>query len=195
MDDAMNEFEREMAKDGVEKTDPTNRVETSNGPNEPTPGQLGARDNAVGDSQRNYLRDFLDDMNRVSPDHVFNWRRDGAQTEVVSRLKHGHYSSGDQIDLHHKSIREAHELIWTFLSDALAEGHRTVSIVHGKGAKSNQPAQLKSYVGQALQDHHDVIAFCTAPPEQGGAGATLVWLRKSEEEKEATRERIQSRLG
>ncbi len=195
MEEAMNEFEREMAKDGVEKNDPTNRVETSNGPSDPTPEQLGARDNAMGDSQRNYLRDFLDDMNCVSPDHVFNWRRDGAQSAVANHLRQGRYPVGDQIDLHHKLIREAHELIWTFLSDALAKGHRTVLIVHGKGAESNPPARLKSYVGQALQDHQDVNAFCTAPPEQGGGGATLVWLRKSEEEKEATRERIQSRLG
>ena len=195
MDDAMNEFEREMAKDGVAKNEPINRVESSNGPSEPTPQQYGARVNATVDESPNYLRDFLDDMYRVPPDHVFNWRRDGAQTAVVSLLKHGHYSSGDQIDLHHKSIREAHELIWSFLSDALTNGYRTVSIVHGKGAESNPPARLKSYVGQALQDHHDVIAFCTAPPERGGAGATLVWLRKSEQEKDATRERIQSRQG
>ena len=193
MQDSMSEFEREMSD--VDKLKSTPRIDPPNGPSEPTPEQLGARDNAMGDSQRNYLRDFLDDMNRVLPDHLFNWRRDGAQTEVVNYLRQGHYSSGDQIDLHHKSIREAHELIWAFLSNALSNGHRTVSIVHGKGANSTQPAQLKSYVGQALQDHHDVIAFCTAPPEQGGAGATLVWLRKSEEEKEATRERIQSRLG
>lgn len=191
----MNEFEREMAKDGVEKNGPTNRVETSNGPSEPTPQQYGARVNATVEESPNYLRDFLDDMNRVPPDHVFNWRRDGAHTAVVNLLRQGHYSVDDQIDLHHKSIREAHELIWTFIYDARANGHRTVSIIHGKGVESNRPAQLKSYVGQALQDHRDVNAFCTAPPEQGGEGATLVWLRKSEQEKEATRERILSRRG
>lgn len=191
----MSEFEKAMAKDRVERENPSNRFETPNGPSEPTSQQYEARINAMDEESPNYLRDFLDDMNRVEPDHVFNWRRDGAQTAVANHLKHGHYSVGDQIDLHHKSIREAHELIWRFLSDALVNGHRTVSIVHGKGAKSNQPAQLKSYVGQALQDHDDVLAYCTAPHEQGGTGATLVWLRKSEKEKDATRERILSRRG
>lgn len=191
----MNEFERAMAEDGVEKNSPTNRVEASNGPSEPTTQQYGARVNATVEESPNYLRDFLDDMNQVSPEHLFNWRRDGVQAEVVERLRLGHYALGDQIDLHQKMIHEAHGLIWSFLSEALDKGQRNVRIVHGKGERSNPPARLKSYVGQVLKEHDDVFAFCTAPAELGGAGTTLVWLRKSEEEKEATRERILSRRG
>ena len=193
MEGNLSEFEREMSD--VDKLKSPPRNDPTSGPKEPTAQQIAAQRYATEEPSPNYTRDFLDENSQVSPDHVFQWHRDGTQVAVLDRLRLGHYSPGDQIDLHHRSIREAHGLIWAFLSEALAHGHRNVRIIHGKGARSNPPAQLKSYVGQVLKEHDDVFAFCTAPAELGGAGTTLVWLRKSEEEKEATRERIQSRRG
>ncbi len=189
----MSEFEREMSD--VAKLERPPRVDVAPGPKQPTPEQIAARKNATEEPSPNYLRDFLDESSQVTPEHAFQWHREGTQVAVLDRLKLGHYQSGDQIDLHHKSIREAHGLLWSFLSESIAQGHRNVRVIHGKGARSNPPAQLKSYVGQALKEHDDVFAFCTAPPELGGVGSTLVWLRKSEREKEATRERIQSKRG
>ena len=189
----LSEFEREMSD--VEKLEPPARIEPAAGPKEPTPNQIAAQKHATNEPSPNYMRDFLDERSQVLPDHVFQWRRDGAQAAVLDGMKSGHYTPDDQIDLHHRTIREAHELIWSFLSKALTNGHRNVKIIHGKGEKSRPPAQLKSYVGQVLKEHEDVFAFCTAPSGLGGAGATLVWVRKSERDKEATRERIQSRRG
>ena len=188
-----SEFEREMSD--VDKLDSPPRIDPTSGPKEPTPRQIAAQEHATKEPSPNYMRDFLDESSQVMPDHIFQWHREGTQVAVLDRLKLGHYASGDQIDLHHRSIREAHGLLWSFLAKALNNGHRNVRIIHGKGARSNPPAQLKSYVGQVLKEHDDVFAFCSAPSELGGVGTTLVWLRKSEREKEATRERIQSKKG
>ena len=189
----MNEFKREMA--GVAKLETAPRIDVTHRERRPTAAQLAAREHAVRAASPNYLRDFLDESNHVLPDHEFLWNRDGTQVAVLSRLKLGLYQSDDQLDLHHKLIREAHGLIWSFLSKALENGYRNVRIIHGKGAKSQPPARLKSFVGQVLQEHQDVFAFCSAPQELGGSGTTLVWLRKSQRDKEATRERIQSKSG
>ncbi len=189
----LSEFEREMSD--VDKLESTPRIDRPIGPKEPTPKQLAAQEHAISEPSPNYLRDFLDESSLVMPEHEFQWRRDGTQVAVLDHMKAGQYTSGDEIDLHHKSINEAHVLIWSFLSEAIANGHRNVKIIHGKGVRSRPPAQLKSYVGQVLKEHEDVFAFCTAPTWLGGAGATLIWLRKSEREKEATRERIQSKRG
>lgn len=193
MEKDISEFENEMSD--VDKLDSTPRTEPVNGPKELTARQIAAQEHATKEPSPNYMRDFLDESSQVTPDHQFQWHREGTQVAVLDRLKLGHYASGDQIDLHHRSIREAHGLIWSFLAESLANGHRNVRIIHGKGARSNPPAQLKSYVGQVLKEHEDVFAFCSAPRELGGTGTTLVWLRKSELEKEATRERIQSKRG
>ena len=189
----LSEFEREMSD--VDKLEATPRIDRAAGPKELTQRQIEAQKHATEEPSPNYMRDFLDESSQVMPDHEFQWHREGTQVAVLDRLKLGHYASGDQIDLHHRSIREAHGLLWSFIAEALENGHRNVRIIHGKGARSNPPAQLKSYVGQVLKEHNDVFAFCSAPSELGGVGTTLVWLRKSERDKEATRERILSKRG
>ena len=194
MRERQSDFESEM--EGVQPLSKrTQRVPTNTALTEPNPRKEALRQNATLDKPQNYLSEELLDENVVLPDQVFQWRRDGLQSAVVKNLRNGYYQPNQVLDLHHKSIREARELIWDFIESSRESGHRTVSIVHGKGARSNPPARLKSYVGQVLKEHANVFAFCSAPREMGGEGATLVWLKKSENEKLATRERIQSRQG
>ena len=139
--------------------------------------------------------DELDDRFLVSSDHQFQWHKDGTQVLVVKKLQQGNYPPEDTVDLHGKRIYETGELVRQFIEKSIGDRMRTISIIHGRGAKSEPPAQLKSFIGQILPQHPDVLAFCTAPSWMGGTGATLVWLRKSKEDKVETRERISKRLG
>ena len=106
MNGELSEFEREMSD--VNRLESPPRNEGSTGPKEPTLQQIAAKENATTEPSPNYMRDFLDDSSYVLPDHVFQWHKEGTQVAVLDRLKLGHYASGDQIDLHHRSIREAH---------------------------------------------------------------------------------------
>ena len=190
---ARDEFAEAMAD--VEPLKSDDKIEKSATAHQPTPQQLAAQKNATQEPNPNYLRNFLDDVNQVTPQHQFDWRRDGIQQPVVELMKKGEYGYDRSLDLHHKSIAEAWGLIWTFIEEALDAGIRNVRVVHGLGTKSKIPARMKSYVGQALKDHEEVKAYCSAPTESGGPGATLVWLKSSEADKAKTRERIQSRQG
>lgn len=171
------------------------RHERAKGQREPSKDKQAARDNATEEAPKNYLSEHLDEHFRVQPDHEFKWRRDGTQLQVMQNLKFGTYEPQAHIDLHRLTIAEARERVWNFLEGAREKGFRTVQIIHGKGIKSNPPATLKSYVGQVLQDYKHVIGYCSAPEQLGGAGATLIWIRKSDELKSQERERIQSRKG
>ena len=190
---ARDEFAEAMAD--VEPLKSDDKIQKSATATEPTPQQLAAQKNATQEPNPNYLRNFLDDSNQVTPEHQFAWRRDGIQQPVVKLMKKGEYGHNLSLDLHHKSIAEAWGLIWTFIEEALDAGIKNVRIVHGLGSKSKTPARMKSYVGQALKDHKEVKGYCSAPSESGGLGATLVWLKGSEADRAKTRERIQSRLG
>ena len=185
----------ESAIGDVEPLNVAERASIPQGSSQPDLRQLAAREKAVTEPPPNYLRDFLDEDSLVKPDHQFKWQREGTQISVFQYLLRGVYESEVIIDLHHRTIKEAHTLIWDFIASAIENRHRNVLIVHGLGEKSTPQARLKSYVGQALVEHDDVFGFCSAPSELGGVGATLVWLRKSEVAKQATRERIQSRQG
>ena len=180
-------------KSGVSPLDDTNKKRQPKATR--TKPNLEAQSNAIREPSRNYLPDLLETDDLVLPDDEFDWRRDGVQGQVIKWLQLGRYQSGDVIDLHGKRLHEAREIIWEFIEKSMAKGQRNVTIIHGRGERSSPPAQLKSYVGLLLKAHNDVFGFCSAPSELGGSGATLVWLRKSEEAKTDTRERHQSRRG
>ena len=54
--------------------------------------------------------------------------------------------------------------------------HPCVRIVHGKGLRSEGAPVLKMLVDRVLRHCGDVLAFASAPPNQGGSGAVLVLL-------------------
>ncbi len=68
---------------------------------------------------------------------------------------------------------EATDRVDKFLDEAFLAGAESVRIIHGHGK-----GILRRAVAQLLTDHPQVERFSLAPPEKGGAGATLVELRK-----------------
>ena len=59
-----------------------------------------------------------------------------------------------------------------YLEAAQAQGFTEVRVIHGRGI-----GVQRKIVQSVLARHPLVIAFADAPPERGGAGATLVRLR------------------
>ena len=130
----------------------------------------------------------LGDVPTVAPRDVLEWKKDGVQNAVFSRLKQGHYPVEGSLDLHRLSVREAREAVYKFFRLAEAKRWRTVLIAHGRGEQSATPARLKSYVAHWLGQMTNVIAYASADRRQGGTGAVLVLLRKSAAAREENRE-------
>ncbi|HEV2837542.1 MAG TPA: Smr/MutS family protein [Pyrinomonadaceae bacterium] len=68
---------------------------------------------------------------------------------------------------------EAVDAVDKFLDEASLANLSKVRIVHGHGTGA-----LRRAIAGLLGDHPHVARFLTAPPDQGGAGATLVELRQ-----------------
>ena len=111
------------------------------------------------------------------------------QLGVFDKLKRGDYPVEAALDLHHKTVKEARVLVWSFLTDAQSAGYRCVVIAHGRGERSAQPARLKSFALHWLTHLPLAIAFHSAPAKLGGVGATLVLVQKSHKAKALNRER------
>lgn len=104
--------------------------------------------------------------------------RRGIGTDVLTRLRRGHWSLQGEIDLHGLTAPEAHDALADFLLDARARGARCVRVVHGKGLTShNREPVLKGKVRKWLAHWDDVLAYCEAPRHAGGGGAVLILLR------------------
>jgi DNA-nicking Smr family endonuclease len=112
----------------------------------------------------------------VEGDEILAWRRDHVSERTLRRLRRGEYSTQDEIDLHHLRAQDAEQLLKQFLGEARAGSRQCVRIIHGKGLRSEGAPVLKSLVDRVLRLRGDVLAFASAPPAQGGAGAVLVLL-------------------
>lgn len=106
----------------------------------------------------------------------------GVGSKIMKRLKRGEFSIQDYIDLHGLTKREAETVVNSFLVQSYQKGVRCVLIVHGRGLGSagHQPAiktELPAWFKRGVLKKI-VLAFVTARPCDGGAGAVYVLLKK-----------------
>ena len=64
-----------------------------------------------------------------------------------------------------------------FLDENRRAGRLCLRVVHGKGHRSAEGPVLKRLVDRLLRHRGDVLAFRSARPADGGAGAVIVLLR------------------
>jgi len=104
--------------------------------------------------------------------------REGLARMVLRRLRRGHWVVQDHLDLHGMNRQEAAIQVAEFLLAAVQRGQRCVRIIHGKGhgSKNREPV-LKAKLRAWLMPRDEVLAFCQAPPHEGGSGALLVLLK------------------
>lgn len=105
------------------------------------------------------------------------YARPGIQHAVMRKLKRGQYRCDAELDLHGLTRDRAHAELVSFLFHSQASGARCVRIIHGKGHNSgNRGPVIKQSLKSWLR-RDEVLAYASAPTNQGGSGATLVLLR------------------
>ena len=110
---------------------------------------------------------------------VLFFHRGGVQQRVLKRLRQGKLLAEATLDLHGYSRREARQLLLEFVNECSNRSLTQLRIIHGKGLRStNDKPVLKSLVAGILPAHPEVLAFASAPREQGGNGAVNVLLRR-----------------
>ena len=170
---ADDEFRKAVAD--VRPLKPVRRAAPARKPAPPIPRQT-LRD------ERAALRESIE--RPVTPDDALEtgeelaYVREGLSRLVLRRLRRGHWVVQDELDLHGLNRHEAAATVAEFLRSAAQRGRRCVRIVHGKGHGSkNRESVLKAKVGNWLTPRDEVLAFCQAPPHEGGGGALLVLLK------------------
>ena len=105
----------------------------------------------------------------------------GIHPIILEKLRQGGFSVQAHIDLHGLTVPEADEAVRDFISEALLLGYRCVLLIHGRGlnSKDNIPVlkrKLETILRRGPVRKH-ILAFTSARPHDGGAGATYVLLR------------------
>lgn len=186
-----NLFQSEMA--GVKPLSASrtsSRARVSRAPSTPSEAQLARRQSATQEFGQDENLLTTEYVEMVDPHDVLEFKRGGVQEGVYRKLRLGKYAIESRLDLHRLSVEQAREQVFDFVRECGRAGLRTVMILHGKGERSETPALLKSYVNKWLPQLPEVMAFHSAQRQDGGAGAMYVLLKKSEERKQANRERF-----
>jgi DNA-nicking Smr family endonuclease len=106
----------------------------------------------------------------------------GIDKRLLRKLRAGDYAVQAHLDLHGLVSDEARVEVERFLVGARSDGRRCVLIIHGRGHNSKEgipvlKERLKVWLTRG-RIGRGVLAFCTARPTDGGAGAVYVLLRK-----------------
>ncbi|MBP8274040.1 MAG: Smr/MutS family protein [Acidobacteria bacterium] len=103
----------------------------------------------------------------------------GVDRRELKKLRRGDHPPTDRVDLHGLKSSSAVDAVLRFINTRRTL-HRVVAIVHGRGLRStDNVAVLRPRVRAVLREHAAVIAYCDAPANDGGPGATYVLLKRS----------------
>lgn len=138
-----------------------NRIERHAPPRRPL-----LRDDAAPANVPDTLSDF------VSGELPDEYLSNGLSRMTLRKLRRGHWAIQDRLDLHGLDTDAARRLLQEFLHGAAQRGLRCVLVIHGKGR-----AVLKQHTRHWLIQHPQVLAWCEAPPGDGGGGAVLALLK------------------
>jgi DNA-nicking Smr family endonuclease len=108
---------------------------------------------------------------------IMRFARNGISWKQVQKLKRGHLNN-PTLDLHYQTVPEAQASVARFIEKAIQNRNRWVCIIHGKGLLSSaQKPILKNFLNHYLREHAQVLAFHSAPPNNGGSGALYLLLK------------------
>ncbi len=116
-------------------------------------------------------------------DESIEGRVQGLDPGVAKKLRRGEFAVQGHIDLHGMTREEAKREVDAYLRASRGGGKRCVLVVHGRGIHSKDQVPilkdaLRSWLASARFARH-VLAFATARPADGGAGAIYVLLRRA----------------
>ena len=133
------------------------------------------------DEKEALLESQLTDINPetlLETDEKLSFARNGVSSSTIRKLRRGNWTLQGELDLHGLTSSEAREAFYLFIKRSSKNDKRCVRIIHGKGlrSKGKEPV-LKNKVRGWLMQTEEVLAFCQAPGQMGGAGAVIVLLR------------------
>ncbi len=124
------------------------------------------------------LSDEVDLESLLLTDDGLSFQRPGLASDVLARLRRGHWAIQGQLDLHGLRRDEARTAVAEFLREAHQRGWRCLRVVHGKGHGSpGREPVLKAKVQRWLAQYESVLAFTQATAPEGGSGALIVLLK------------------
>jgi DNA-nicking Smr family endonuclease len=104
--------------------------------------------------------------------------------KVMRELRGGAHPVEARLDVHGRHRADALRALKSFVAGTHARGARGLLVIHGRGHGSDaggpvlRPA-IWDWLASAAAERSGVMAYVSARPRDGGAGATMILLRRS----------------
>lgn len=135
--------------------------------------------NLKDDKQQIYLSLFDPAELTIGTEDRLFFSRPGLQNKRIKQFTRGEIRQSDYLDLHQMTVEKSRSVVLNFLLQSREHSYSCVRIIHGKGKLlQGGGAKLKNYVNCWLMQIPWVLAFSSAQPRDGGAGALYVLLRR-----------------
>lgn len=150
-----------------------------------TPSETKAPLHPSGKTPAQIMQEIIDGRIEFAIQHTGEYMEgfvQGVSPEVLEKLRLGQLSPEGHVDLHGLNALQAYTELTRFIKNAYQRNMRTVTVITGRGINSPDGiAVIRNLIQEWLT--HDpfkrvVLAFCSAQPRDGGAGALYVLLRK-----------------
>ncbi|MDP1601932.1 MAG: Smr/MutS family protein [Legionella sp.] len=119
--------------------------------------------------------------NEVDAQSVLSFCRHSIPGKRLRELKQGRIPWESRLDLHGLRQDDAELSLVRFIMEKIALHQRCLLIIHGKGSPHGEAPVLKNLVNHWLRQIPQVLAFHSALPKEGGAGALYVLLKRNRE--------------
>lgn len=124
-----------------------------------------------------FLSDYV--AEEVQSESLLSYRVNSIAHQRFKALKQGKIPWQAKLDLHGCYADDAREKLVAFITAKVQAGLKCVLIIHGKGGHQGQPPVIKNRVNRWLTQFPEVLAFHSALPQDGGAGAVYVLLKQN----------------
>lgn len=125
------------------------------------------------------LIDMLSDHHEhLETGEELQYQQTGLQKNTFRKLRRGQFRIDAETDLHGHNSDEARKALVEFLQESKHQGYRCVRIIHGKASFREGGPVIKPLVNSWLRQRSEVLAFCSARPNDGGTGAVYVLLKQ-----------------
>lgn len=126
-----------------------------------------------------YLSNYYTDT--VNPQSILSHCSNSIPKHRLRELKNGLIPWEARLDLHGFKPDAARDALCHFIDTKSRSANRCLLIIHGKGSRFGEVPVLKNHVNHWLQQLPQVLAFHSALPRDGGAGAVYVLLKRQRE--------------
>ncbi|MGE4193258.1 MAG: Smr/MutS family protein [Pseudodesulfovibrio sp.] len=168
------------AMQGVQRMDGESGRQVSPAVQTAAAQQLSEEDQARNDLER-FMRGDIEFELEYTEEYMYGYVR-GLDIKTFQQLKNGSLSVAGHLDLHGMTSDQARDSLLFFIRESYLQGHRCVLVVTGRGKNSpgGQPILRTETEAWLTKEplRRVVLAFCTAQPKDGGAGALYVLLRR-----------------